>query len=239
MVCGLAMVLCMMIGLLLSAVYSHLSYRSIIGRLHFAFKECPQKPELAGSLDYLESPLLLDFRNNPEGHQFQRSEFRRAVRAAREATNNFLRSLDNLRPGADIDPSTQSIAKGQSVQIDNKLDELDKLSDALADPKRREKCSSTSGTKSTGCSFWPTKSPISSGAFATRSRSAGRQSAGFLARHRLRRHRRFVLFGTDRLRVRLGLLASAEAAPGGPPRRSGRLQLSSRIHPPGRDERTG
>ena len=46
MVVGLAMVLCMMIGLLLSAIYSHLSYRSIIGRLHFAFQSCPQKSEL-------------------------------------------------------------------------------------------------------------------------------------------------------------------------------------------------
>ena len=62
MVCGLAMVLCMMIGLLLSAIYSHLSYRSIIGRLHFAFRECPQKPALAGSLVNLQSPLLDDVR---------------------------------------------------------------------------------------------------------------------------------------------------------------------------------
>ena len=32
---------CMMIGLLLSAVYSHLSYRSIIGKLHYAFQRMP------------------------------------------------------------------------------------------------------------------------------------------------------------------------------------------------------
>ena len=144
MVCGLAMVLCMMIGLLLSAIYSHLSYRNIIRRLHFAFRECPQKPDLAGSLDNLESPLLMDFRaalpaTIKEGHDFQRQQFRQAVKEAQDETDRFLRSLEDLKPGADVDPSTQSVAKGQSVQIANKLVELDKISANLADPSTREK----------------------------------------------------------------------------------------------------
>jgi two-component system NtrC family sensor kinase len=141
MVCGLAMVLCMMIGLLLSAVYSHFSYRNIIRRFHFAFRECPQKPALAGSLDGLESPLLKEVADSPanaraEGHRLRCEQFRTAVKDAKAETDRFIRSLEDLKPGSEVDPSTQSIAKGQSVNIRGRLAELDKLANELTYPER-------------------------------------------------------------------------------------------------------
>jgi two-component system, NtrC family, sensor kinase len=145
MVFGLAMVLCMMIGLLLSAIYSHLSYRHIIGRLHFAFKECPQKPQLTGCLGKLRSPLLLKYKNK-EGLKFQQEQFRTAIKEAQAETDRFILSLEDLKPGAEVDPFTQSLAKGQSVQIRSKLGELNQLnqvSDALSDPKQRLKALET------------------------------------------------------------------------------------------------
>jgi two-component system NtrC family sensor kinase len=141
MVCGLAMVLCMMIGLLVSAIYSHYSYRNIIRRFDFAFRECPQKPALAGSLTNLQFPLLDDVRGSSEsarveGHRIRCENFRKAIKTARDETRQFLLSLEHLKPSADIDPSMQSVAKGQTVLIGQRLDELDKLADDLADPKR-------------------------------------------------------------------------------------------------------
>ncbi len=117
MVCGLAMVLCMMIGLLLSAVYSHLSYRSIIGKLHYAIRECPQKPALAGSLDNLESPLLMAPATTLAGHRYQRDEFRKVLHEAKDEANRFLHSLADLKPSADVDPMAQSLAQEKSVEI--------------------------------------------------------------------------------------------------------------------------
>jgi two-component system, NtrC family, sensor kinase len=140
MVCGLAMVLCMMIGLLVSAIYSHYSYRNIIRRFDFAFRECPQKPALAGSLVNLQFPLLDDVRESSvsgraEGHRIRCKKFRDAVKKAQVETDHFIQSLEDLKPSADIDPSMQSVAKGQTVLIRQRLDELDKLADDLADPQ--------------------------------------------------------------------------------------------------------
>jgi len=141
MVCGLAMVLCMMIGLLVSAIYSHYSYRNIIRRFDFAFRECPQKPALAGSLTNLQFPLLDNVRGSTagehaEGHRIRCKNFRAAVIKAQKETDIFIQSLENLKPSAEIDPSMQSVAKGQTVLIRQKLDELDKLANDLADPQR-------------------------------------------------------------------------------------------------------
>ena len=139
MVCGLAMVLCMMIGLLLSAIYSHLSYRSIIHRLKFAFDSFPQKQDLASSLDNLESPLLMEIREAPaEAHQFQQQQFRKAVHDAQEETDRFLHCLENLHPDPDLDQSSKSMAKGQAVEIAGKLVELESRSVRLADPLVRD-----------------------------------------------------------------------------------------------------
>ncbi len=143
MVCGLAMVLCMMIGLLVSAIYSHYSYRNIIRRFHFAFRECPQKPSLAGSLVNLQSPLLDDVRETSvrpraKGHFYHREQFRVALREAQDETDRFIQSLEDLKPSAEIDPSMQSVAKGQTVLIRQKLDYIDKLSKDLADPVKGE-----------------------------------------------------------------------------------------------------
>jgi signal transduction histidine kinase len=135
MVCGLAMVLFMMIGLLLSAVYSHLSYRSIIGKLHYAFRECPQKPALAGSLDNLESPLLMAPITTPAGHRLQRDEFRKVLHEAKEEANRFLHSLADMKPSADVDPMAQSLAQEKSVEIATELAKLEQDSEALADIK--------------------------------------------------------------------------------------------------------
>ena len=139
MVCGLAMVLCMMIGLLLSAIYSHLSYRSIIGRLHYAIRECPQKPALAGSLDNLQSPLLMAPATTLAGHRYQRDEFRRAIHEAKEETDRFLHSLADLKPSADVDPMAQSLAQEKSVEIATELAKLEHDSEALADIKDHAK----------------------------------------------------------------------------------------------------
>lgn len=141
MVCGLAMVLCMMIGLLVSAIYSHYSYRNIIRRFHFAFRECPQKPALAGSLVNLHAPLLDDVRElsaraRAEGHRIRREKFRIAVKEAQDETDRFIQSLEDLKPSADVDPSMQSVAKGETVLIRQKLDILDKLSKDLGDPQK-------------------------------------------------------------------------------------------------------
>ena len=141
MVCGLAMVLFMMIGLLVSAIYSHYSYRNIIRRFDFAFRECPQKPALAGSLVNLQFPLLDDVRGSSararaEGHRIRCKNFRAAVEKAQKETDLFIQSLENLKPSADIDPSMQSVAKGQTVLIRQKLDELGKLTNDLADPQQ-------------------------------------------------------------------------------------------------------
>src|SRR5580704_13377583 len=139
MVCGLAMVLCMMIGLLVSAIYSHYSYRNIIRRFHFAFRECPQKPALAASLVNLHSPLLNDVHDTglrDQGHVLRREQFRQAVKEAQDETDHFIQSLEDLKPGVEMDPLTQSVAKGQTVLIRQRLDELSKLSNELADPAK-------------------------------------------------------------------------------------------------------
>jgi len=142
MVCGLAMVLCMMIGLLLSAVYSHFSYRNIIRRFHFAFRECPQKPDLAASLDNLQAPLLNKVRDEPtahaEGHRYRCEQFRKAVRDAQAETDRFIQSLVNLKPSSEMDPLTQDLAKDQSLRLRDRLLALDKLARDLADPKKSE-----------------------------------------------------------------------------------------------------
>jgi two-component system, NtrC family, sensor kinase len=141
MVCGLAMVLFMMIGLLVSAIYSHYSYRNIIRRFHFAFRECPQKPALAASLVNLHSPLLNDVRDTgsrDQGHMLRREQFRQAVKEAQDETDHFIQSLEDLKPGVEMDPLTQSVAKGQTVLIRQRLVELDKLSNELADPVRSQ-----------------------------------------------------------------------------------------------------
>jgi two-component system, NtrC family, sensor kinase len=139
MVCGLAMVLFMMIGLLLSAVYSHLSYRSIIGKLHYAFRECPQKPALSGSLDNLESPLLMTPTTTLAGHRLQRDEFRKVLHEAKDEANRFLHSLADMKPSADVDPMAQSLAQEKSVEIATELSKLEQDSEALADIKDHAK----------------------------------------------------------------------------------------------------
>jgi two-component system, NtrC family, sensor kinase len=145
MVCGLAMVLCMMIGLLVSAIYSHYSYRNIIHRFDFAFRECPQKPALASTLVSLQSPLLDDIRETTpraraEGHLYRRTEFRNALEDARKQTKLFIKSLEDLKPSAELDPSMQSVAKGQMVLIWQRLDVLDRLSrNLVADPEKSRK----------------------------------------------------------------------------------------------------
>jgi signal transduction histidine kinase len=139
MVCGLAMVLCMMIGLLLSAIYSHLSYRSIIHRLQFAFDNFPQKQDLAGSLDNLETPLLTDYRKAPaEAHRFQHRQFWMALSDAQRETDRFLRCLENLPPDPDLDQGARSTAKEQGVKIAESLGGLEILSIRLKDPQVAE-----------------------------------------------------------------------------------------------------
>jgi signal transduction histidine kinase len=134
MVCGLAMVLCMMIGLLLSAIYSHLSYRSIIHRLDFAFNRCPQKAELVAALIDLESPLLVNLGEEREALAYQQLNFRTALGKAEAETNGFLQRLEDL---PETEQSSKPVAHDQGVAITERLMELRKLSAQLADLAKR------------------------------------------------------------------------------------------------------
>lgn len=129
MVVGLAMVLCMMIGLLLSAIYSHLSYRSIIHRLDFAFNRCPQKSELLAALVDLESPLLVDLGEAREALLYQQRKFQVALDKAEQESSGFLLRLEDL---PETEQSSKPIAHDAGVLITQRLSALRKRSARLA-----------------------------------------------------------------------------------------------------------
>ena len=88
---------------------------------------------MAGSLDNLQSPLLMAPATTLAGHRDPRDEFRRVLHEAKEETDRFLLSLADLKPSADVDPMAQSLAQEKSVEIASQLAKLEQESEALAD----------------------------------------------------------------------------------------------------------
>src|SRR4051794_6037161 len=120
MVCGLAMVLAMMIGLSLSAVYSHFSHRRIFKQLTFVFNECPRQSDLVAALVNLKVPLRL--RVDPtdaETLRFRQGRFQESLREAKKATEEFLQKMPGLRY-VDME---QTLPSGIAIEIYAKLEE--------------------------------------------------------------------------------------------------------------------
>jgi signal transduction histidine kinase len=144
MVCGLAMVLVMMIGLLLSATYNHLAYRHIVRDLEYAFDQAPHKPELVAAMVKLEVPLPGAIREGAPGrrkrievpkfrHGFDYPAFCRALDEARAEANQFLYRTNKLPWSPKFEQSKQKILE-MAADIDVQLDQLQNDLNRIPDP---------------------------------------------------------------------------------------------------------
>jgi len=128
------MVLIMMIGLSLSAVYSHLSYRGIISRLEFTVDRCPRKPELDQALVQLKQPFVR--RLTPLKPSRQRQEFLKVLAAARATTDEFLQNLEMLPPSADIDLALKPLGQSAAREVASQLVLLENQTQRLVQPEK-------------------------------------------------------------------------------------------------------
>ena len=100
-----------------------------------------------------------------------------------------------------------------SVATSKVIEEDLKLAGSLADPKF-PKATIEDLRRRSNPRRCAEESPISSGAFACSSKKPAPSAAEFSARYLFGRDRRRLFPGIDRLRLRVGLLTLAEAAPG-------------------------